>query len=214
MDVEAQSLASQLKEKRSEMIISELEAVALRLFDERGFGEVTVEQIASGAGISVRTFYRYFAVKEDVLQVRIDKRNEVIGIALRARPADEAPLHSLRLALEEEASTVDTELLRRWIGVISATPGVLRGVVGGLHLKTHPLLAEFFASRLDVPTDALVPTMLAAAAVGVIQAATTQWFFRGGDLATTMSESFAVLESGIGTDWGPWSAGSGPLPNG
>ncbi len=36
----AQSLASQLKEKRAEMIISELEAVALRLFDERGFGEV------------------------------------------------------------------------------------------------------------------------------------------------------------------------------
>jgi hypothetical protein len=39
-DVGAQSLASQLKEKRSEMIISELEAVALRLFDERGFGEI------------------------------------------------------------------------------------------------------------------------------------------------------------------------------
>jgi hypothetical protein len=37
-DVGAQSLASQLKEKRSEMIISELEAMALRLFDERGFG--------------------------------------------------------------------------------------------------------------------------------------------------------------------------------
>ncbi|HEX4216768.1 MAG TPA: TetR family transcriptional regulator [Acidimicrobiales bacterium] len=208
--MEAQSLASQLKEKRSEMIVSELEAVALRLFDERGFGEVNVEEIASTAGISVRTFYRYFGAKEDVLQVRIDKRNEVVGMALRARPADEAPLRSLRLALEEEAATVDTTLLRRWIAVISSTPAVLRGVVGGLHLKTHPIIAGFFATRLDVPADSLVPTMLAAAAVGVIQAATTQWFFRGGDLATTMSESFAVLESGIGTDWVPGSAGSGP----
>jgi TetR/AcrR family transcriptional regulator, regulator of mycofactocin system len=211
MDVEAQSLASQLKEKRSEMIISELEAVALRLFDERGFGEVNVEEIASSAGISVRTFYRYFAAKEDVLQVRIDKRNEVIGVALRARPADEAPLHSLRLALAEEASTVDTALLRRWIAVISSTPGVLRGVVGGLHLKTHPLIAEFFASRLDVPEDALVPTVLAAAAVGVIQAATAQWFFRGGDFAATMSESFAVLETGIGTDLRARSAGGAAI---
>jgi AcrR family transcriptional regulator len=200
MDVEAQSLASQLREQRSEMIISELEAVALRLFDERGFTEVNVEEIASGAGLSVRTFYRYFAAKEDVLQVRIDRRNEVLGAALRARPTDEAPLHSLRLALEEEASTVDTVLLRRWIAVISATPSVLRGVVGGMHLKTHPMIAGFFASRLDLPDDALVPTMLAAAAVGVIQAATTQWFFRGGDLVSAMSESLAVLESGIGTD--------------
>jgi AcrR family transcriptional regulator len=199
-NVEAQSLASQLREQRSEMIISELEAVALRLFDERGFAEVNVEEIASGAGLSVRTFYRYFAAKEDVLQVRINRRNEVLGAALRARPTNEGPLHSLRLALEEEASTVDTVLLRRWIAVISATPSVLRGVVGGMHLKTHPMLAGFFASRLDLPDDALVPTMLAAAAVGVIQAATTQWFFRGGDLVTAMSESLAVLESGIGTD--------------
>ena len=69
-----------------------------------------------------------------------------------------------------------------------------------MHLKTHPMIAGFFASRLDLPDDALVPTMLAAAAVGVIQAATTQWFFRGGDLVSAMSESLAVLESGIGTD--------------
>jgi TetR/AcrR family transcriptional regulator, regulator of mycofactocin system len=202
MHVEAQSLASQLREKRSEMVISEFEAVALRLFDERGFAEVNVEEIASGAGLSVRTFYRYFAAKEDVLQVRIDKRNDVLDAALRARPTDEAPLHSLRLALEEEASTVDTVLLRRWIAVISATSSVLRGVVGGMHLKLHPMIAGFFASRLELPDDALVPTMLAAAAVGVIQAATTQWFFRGGDLVAAMSESLAVLESGIGTDLG------------
>ncbi|HEX3565207.1 MAG TPA: TetR family transcriptional regulator [Acidimicrobiales bacterium] len=52
--MEAQSLASQLREKRSG-IIMELEAVALRLFDERGFGEVNVDEIASGAGLSVRT---------------------------------------------------------------------------------------------------------------------------------------------------------------
>jgi AcrR family transcriptional regulator len=212
--VEAQSLASQLKEQRSELIISELEAVALRLFDQRGFNEVNVEAIASGAGLSVRTFYRYFAAKEDVLQVRIDRRNEVLGAALLARPADEAPLHSLRLAVEEEASTVDTVLLRRWIAVIASTPSVLKGVVGGLYLKTHPLIAGFFASRLDLSDDALVPTMLAAAAVGVIQAATTQWSLRGGDLVTALSESIAVLESGIGTELPALSTDRGPRQDG
>ena len=42
------SLARQLREKRSAMMISELEAVALRLFEERGFGDVTVDEIAVG----------------------------------------------------------------------------------------------------------------------------------------------------------------------
>ncbi len=45
--------------------------------------------------------------------------------------------------------------------------------------------------------------MLAAAAVGVIQAAHTRWFLQGGDLATIISESLGVLEAGVDSDkWG------------
>jgi hypothetical protein len=48
--------------------------------------------------------------------------------------------------------------------------------------------------------------MLAAAALGVVQAAHTQWFLHDGDLASTMSESLAVLERGISTDPRTWAA--------
>jgi len=187
------------------MMISELEAVALRLFEERGFDHVTVDEIASEAHISVRTFYRYFPAKEDVLQVKIDRRSEALRVALSARPADEHPLHSLRLALEEAVSVEDMDLLRRWTVVIAATPGVLRAVLGGIQMKTQLVLTEFFGSRLDMPSDALVPTMLAAAAGGIIQAAQTQWFLLGGDLTTRLSEGLEVLERGIGSDPKTWS---------
>ena len=70
-------------------MFSELEAVALRLFEERGFNEVTIEEIAAEAHISTRTFYRYFPAKEDVLQLRIDRRAEALRAALAARPGDE-----------------------------------------------------------------------------------------------------------------------------
>lgn len=188
------------------MMVSELEAVALRLFDQRGFANVTVEDIASEAHISVRTFYRYFAAKGDVLQLRIDRRSEVLRGALAARPADEPPLHSLRVALEEEFSAVDPIVLRRWIAVIADNASVMKGVVGAIQLKIHPVIAEHFGSRLGLPSDALVPTMLAAAVMGVVQAAHTQWFIHDGDLAATMSESLAVLERGISTDPRTWAA--------
>ena len=96
------------------MMLSELEAVALRLFEERGF-EITVEEIASEAQISARTFYRYFPAKDDVLQLQIERRSAGMEAALAARPADEPPLHSLRVALADVVSAEDQELVRRWI---------------------------------------------------------------------------------------------------
>ena len=86
-----ESLAVQMRAKRAELMITELEGVALGLFEERGFDMVTVDDIASAAHISVRTFYRYFPTKEDVLQVKIDRRAKALRAALSTRPADEAP---------------------------------------------------------------------------------------------------------------------------
>jgi AcrR family transcriptional regulator len=195
-----QSLSLQLRARRIEMMVSELEEVALRLFDQCGFANVTVEEIAAEAHISVRTFYRYFASKEDVLQLRIFRRSEALRQALALRPVDEPPLHSVRVALVEEFSAVDPIVQRRWIAVVADNPIVLRGVVGAIQLKIQPVIAEFFCSRLELPADALVPTMLAAATLGVVQAAHTQWFIHNGDFAATMSESLAVLERTIRTD--------------
>ena len=198
------SLVRELNRQRAELMITALEAVALRLFDQRGF-EVTVDEIATEAQISARTFYRYFPAKEDVFQVRIDRRSERLSVVLAARPLDEPPLHSLRVALEEVVSEEDPELVRLWTGVIAATPAVIKGVLGGIQLKGHRVTAEFLATRLGVAADALVPVMLAAAVGGVIQAAQTQWFFQGGELAGRIAEGLAVLVRGIGPDPGPWS---------
>lgn len=199
-ELTTRSLAVQLRMKRSEMMISEVEAVALRLFEERGFDQVTVDEIATEARISVRTFYRYFPAKEDVFQAKIDRGSETLRLALAARPPAEPTLHSLRLALEEAVSLEDPALNRRWSAVVQATPSVLRPVLGGIHLKTQRVIAEFLGSRLGLPSDALMPTMLAAAVGGVLQAARTQWFCDGGDLVARISEGLEILERGIGPD--------------
>lgn len=192
-----ESLAHQVRAKRSEMMTLEVESVALRLFEERGFSEVTVDDIASAARISTRTFYRYFACKEDVLQVRIDRRSSVLQTSLEARPDDEPPMESIRLALQEGLADEDMVVLRRWIAVVVDTPSALRSVVGGVQLKTHRVMAEFFAARLGSSSDDLVPLTLAAAAGGVLQATLVYWFLHGGDLVATMSKTFKVLETEI-----------------
>jgi AcrR family transcriptional regulator len=181
------------------MMIAEVESVALELFERSGFEGVTVEEIATTAQISPRTFYRYFPAKEDLLQVRIDRWAAALQEALATRPVGEPALRSLRFALATVASAEDAVLRRRWITIVVATPNVLQGVIGGIQLKSQRVTADFLADRLRMPTNALVPTMLAAAVGGVIQAAHTRWLLEGGDLPTILSDGLEVLENGIGS---------------
>ena len=205
-DHPSRSLSAQLREQRWELVAAEIESAALRLFRERGFANVTVEVIASEVGVSPRTFYRYFPTKEDVLLLLIDRRTRSLHDALGNRPNDEAPLSSLRLAIEEVLTAEDEAVVRCWTDVVSNTPSVLRSVIGGIQLKSHQLFAAYFANCLGQTVEALVPTMLAAAVGGVIQASHIHWYVHGGDLASTVSEGLRVLEHGFGGDLRSWTS--------
>lgn len=61
MGTPERTVAESLRDRRLEAISDG----ALRLFDERAFTETTVDEIAAAAGVSRRTFFRYFATKED-----------------------------------------------------------------------------------------------------------------------------------------------------
>ena len=189
-----ESIAAALKETRSALMTAELEDIALRLFEQRGFDEVTVDEIAAAAGISVRTFYRYFPSKELLLQVDIDRRSVALREALAARRASEPLLASLRAALTEAMGAEDPELLRRWIAVIANNPDLIRGVLGGIQMKIHGALAEFVASRAGPAGDSFTSAILAGAVGGAVQAALRQWVASGGDLPATIAQALEVLE--------------------
>lgn len=58
---------SSSREIARQAVSQRIQDVAARLFDEHGFAETTVGSIAAEAGISERTFFRYFAAKDDLL---------------------------------------------------------------------------------------------------------------------------------------------------
>jgi AcrR family transcriptional regulator len=189
------------------MMIAAVEDVAIRLFHERGFAAVTVDEIATKAQISVRTYYRYFPTKEYVLQVNVDRRAAALRVALAARPADEPPLRSLREALTETIRAEDSELLRRWIAVITGTPDVIPGVLGGAQLKLQRVIASFLAERSGMDADAFEPTVLAAAIGGTVQASMFRWFTGGRELSTLIAEGLDALAL-LAADPATWSTGA------
>jgi AcrR family transcriptional regulator len=89
-----------LRARTRRAVQSELLAVAMDLFLSQGFEATTVDQIAVAAGLSRRSFFRYFASKDDALARALFATGEQIAAELAARPGDEAPWQALRRAFD------------------------------------------------------------------------------------------------------------------
>jgi AcrR family transcriptional regulator len=104
---------------------------ALDLFADRGFDETTVEDIAAACEVSSRTFFRYFAAKEDVLWAEADEYLTRLVDAISIRPRDEQPLRALRCAAVSLADAYEEEVERVALRnqVVAATPSLrIRGM--------------------------------------------------------------------------------------
>jgi AcrR family transcriptional regulator len=81
-----------------------LVAAAAELFLERGYEATTVADIAARAGVTERTFFRYFADKREVLFGNPELYNSVFTDAVAAAPEGATPLEAVAAALQASGS--------------------------------------------------------------------------------------------------------------
>lgn len=114
---------SPLQQTKNEAASASIAACALLLFDQRGFNNVTVDEIAAAAGISRRSFFRYFPTKEDAVVGTHGPFGKKVVAAFTARPQGEGVWTSLRQAFEVivEKVTEDPESAARTMRVVEAT---------------------------------------------------------------------------------------------
>src|SRR5438552_16587217 len=100
-----------LRERTRRAVRAELADVALRMFADRGYEKTTVDDIARAAGLTKRSFFRYFPSKEDAAFAQIDVLGETVVDEIRARPADEPPWTCLHQVLRRwDQASVATDL--------------------------------------------------------------------------------------------------------
>jgi AcrR family transcriptional regulator len=209
--VERQKPAGAWERKRIRTSL-EIECVALGLLSDRGLDSVTVEQIAAAAGISTRTFFRYFRNVRDVLTGVPLRESVRVCAALMARPPDEGILDALRAVYTYDeaeavaaASTENAELERRavelWGSIVRAAPDAVLAeshattvLAARLEMALHPRL------RLE-SDDADAAGVVSAALAAVIWSVYVRWLERGvGDsLARHLTRAFEVLASLLGS---------------
>ncbi|HEX9038496.1 MAG TPA: TetR family transcriptional regulator [Ktedonobacterales bacterium] len=103
-----------------------LERAALDLFIERGFDQATVTEIAERAGLTERTFFRYFTDKREVLFWGQDHLRELYVSAIAAAPDSAAPIDAVAAALRAAVPIFHErhEIARQRQAVIDANPGL------------------------------------------------------------------------------------------
>ncbi|MFL5359308.1 TetR family transcriptional regulator [Archangium sp.] len=185
-----------LRERKQRLLRLELGEVALHLFIQRGFAETTIEDIAEAAGISRRTFFRYFEAKEDVVLWRLRYSSEQLGAALETRPADEPPLLAVRNALEvmHESYQSDPERYRAYLRFLLETPRI-RAQLLDTREQWRALLARTLAARLGDARDKNGRALLIASiAVCAQDVAVRRWASEGTrSLKEYLDETFTAL---------------------
>ncbi|OKJ10320.1 TetR/AcrR family transcriptional regulator [Kitasatospora sp. CB01950] len=151
-----------LRERKKQRTRDALVDAAHRLFLRQGYGKTTVDEIAASVEVSQRTFFRYFANKEEVALAVLADAEETFLTLLRARPAEENPLQAMRGAVRQVWQNLDegrvaergsVEGALELFELIESTPTLLAA-----HLR-HSLQQEIEVARILAEREGLDPAL-------------------------------------------------------
>jgi AcrR family transcriptional regulator len=185
-------MSESLRDRRKRRTAEAVVAAALELFAERGFERTTIDQIAAAADISRRTFFRYFADKEELFFAEDERLLEVVEATLDAAPPGEPVLELARRATRALAarSTADPERRLARERLIAATPALQTRRLAK-NLRWEQAIAARLVERGAREQEALLVPKLAMAC---FQTAYERWVRDPGrDLPGLVDESFAAL---------------------
>lgn len=163
--------AEGLRERKKRQTREAVRSAAFRLFEQFGYPNTTVEQIAAAADISPRTFFRYFPTKAALLIP--DQLMEPILALFLAAPADMTPIAAYRHAVEQVFSDIansewSEEMNRQQL--LYSLPEA-SGPLYITYIETIELITRALATRLSLPAGDPRLRIAAGAMTGVMMAA-------------------------------------------
>jgi AcrR family transcriptional regulator len=195
-----QTRAPGRRDRKKQQTRAALIAAALRLVDERGLERVTVEEISEAADVSPRTFFNYFATKDDALIGDPLIESQQMCRQLREIPAEIPVIGAVLLALAPaiEQIQADRQLWFTRMRVLDANPALLPTLMA-LGAKAEQEFVAAVAERTGLPPDHGYPLVTAAVTGAAFRAAMMRWAARDGTrhLSELVHEAFGMVAAGL-----------------
>lgn len=167
-----------LRERRKQRTEQELLRAGLQLFLTRGYGSTTVGDIAQAAEVSERTFFRYFASKEELVLRPMRQASACFQAEVAQRPAGEEPLSALREAgrasLRQVAAGDAVDNYLPALRVMCTEPDVLAATLR-FAAEQQQRLAAILRAREGIDAADPRPSLLAGAFHSACLLATLAW---------------------------------------
>jgi AcrR family transcriptional regulator len=167
-----------LRERKRRQTRERLTRTAVALFLERGFEATTIDDIAAAADISRRSFFHYFASKEDVVFAWQEESTSALIAAVAARPASESMLTAAENAISamvrqfEPGEAIAMACLKRDNPALQARDQVK-------YEQLERALAEALGKRAGHPTETLHVRLVAMIATGAMRIGGEIWAAEG-----------------------------------
>jgi AcrR family transcriptional regulator len=171
----------------------------MRLFAERGYDEVTVEEIADVCELSPRTFFRYFGTKEDVLFAGTELRRALFLDALADQPAGAGPFEAIEGASRALAAHYepDREALRTRARIVEAAPSLRSRNAGFPPQWDHDVREQLRVSRRAVGMSDLELRLVTGAAMTALRVCIEEWIASDRELSDLIDAAFGSLAAGL-----------------
>ena len=168
-------MTESLRDRQRAQIRADIRRAAFRLFIERGYDAVTTEEIASAAGVSPRTFFRYVPTKEELLLAPVRHGGTAIVALLEGRPAAEPPDVALINAIVTRTRSFGVADTEEWRSALLVAPELLDKLT--VHLPADKERAtKLVAARMGVTSDDDIrPALLVQLAFAAADFGFQQW---------------------------------------
>jgi AcrR family transcriptional regulator len=188
-----------LRERKKIKTREAIRTATYALVKEQGYDATTIEQIAERAEVSPSTVFRYFPTKEDI--VLTDEFDPLMMEELRARPADEPWMDTLRYVMQKAVSLgmkEDEEVSRLRTHLMVQVPAVRSRMMESMSV-TGAMLCEAIAERTGRDQDSLEVRVYAMSLIGGLMETSLYWAENGhrDDFKVLVDRTLDVLEHGL-----------------
>jgi len=170
-----------LQDRKQDLVRNIIWDAAIDRFAEKGFEQTTIEEIAEAAGVSRRSFFRYFSSKDDLMSHGIAEYGASLCEVIRSCPDYYTPLQVVRqtaLCAAERAAAAPRA--RKVLEIAASHPGARQAQLSSLADIELGMTEAFALRRGRRSREAPLPRLLASLTLSLLDVTMGVWFEQAG----------------------------------